>query len=364
MRVMATRPEIPEAVKNFCECLDAEGAYFTPSLGELLTKLQESWSQENTEKVQQLCHLGLDLLQGQRDLRDPRVNLSYLEGLLGAYQGAVHWAGGKFKDAEAVFRHSSRYLVDSGVGHYNAGVVQMALGEILQRQGRLREALRACQQSLYFSRWSSAPKCDLLCDKVMKEFDSICNRLCEGAADGVKPDRPAATTDHSKPVQPGSQKLLAFPVMGLASAGALTLTSDAIEGYGCIETLTIDDALYNFYPLEAGRDVYLRLHYHYVISPVEGDSMNRTAIQDGDRVLFERPVGGTYVPEDGDIVLAITSSGETVKRYRQKGGDVWLQPESSNTSYELHWMFRQGKPVADQGPIRIVAKVVAVLKEI
>ena len=92
--------------------------------------------------------------------------------------------------------------------------------------------------------------------------------------------------------------------------------------------------------------------------------MNRTAIQDGDRVLFERPVEGTYVPEDGDIVLAITSSGETVKRYHQKGGDVWLQPESSNTSYELHWMFRQGKPVADQGPIRIVAKVVAVLKEI
>jgi hypothetical protein len=296
--------------------------------------------------------LACDLLEAQRALRDPQVNLFHIDGVLNAHQGAIHWAEGMLDKAEESLCCSARCFTDSGVDHYNASVIQMALGDILEQQGRSREALRAYQQSLHHSK--STPKCDSLCKKVIKKFNRLCHELCSSTS----------KDNNQKPARVGSQKLQAFPIMGLASAGALTLTSDKIEGYGITETIAIDSDLYSIHPLKAGQDVYLRLHYHYVISPVEGDSMDLANIQDGDYVLFEKPLADLYEPQHGDIVLAVTSSGANIKRYHKEGGSVWLQPESSNESHSASQISQQGKPLPDQAQTRIAAKAIAVLKEI
>jgi hypothetical protein len=349
---MANQMKNWELAKAFWGRLHIEEKYISTSLWELLKKLNESWSQKKIKEIQRLCNLAHDLLQAQRALRDPQVNLSYIEGVLNAHQGAICWAEATLDRAEEFLRRSAHCFTDSGIDHYNASVVQMALGGILEQQSRPREALKAYQQSLHHSK--SAPKCDSLCKEVMEKFNHLCNKLC---SDTLK-------DNSQKPAPVGPPKLRAFPIVGLASAGAMTLTTDKIEGYGIAETITIDSNLYNIHLLKAGKDVYLHPRYRYVISPVEGDSMNLANIQDGNYVLFEKPADGSYKPKDGDIVLAITSSGATIKRYHKEGGDVWLQPESSNESHSPFPISQQGKPLADQAHIRIAAKAIAVLKEI
>ena len=49
-------------------------------------------------------------------------------------------------------------------------------------------------------------------------------------------------------------------------------------------------------------------------------------ILDGDRVVV-RP---QQTAENGEIVVALLEDSATVKRFRRKGGEVWLMPENPN----------------------------------
>lgn len=60
---------------------------------------------------------------------------------------------------------------------------------------------------------------------------------------------------------------------------------------------------------------------------VEGDSMQDAGIQNGDMVIFER----THAYRPGDIVVALTEDGYTLKYLRQKGKIFYL--EAANDRY-------------------------------
>jgi DNA polymerase V len=58
---------------------------------------------------------------------------------------------------------------------------------------------------------------------------------------------------------------------------------------------------------------------------VTGDSMTGAGIYPGDIAVVDRALTAT----DGKIILAVLDGEFTIKRYRQKGGETWLQPENS-----------------------------------
>ena len=60
---------------------------------------------------------------------------------------------------------------------------------------------------------------------------------------------------------------------------------------------------------------------------VVGDSMEGAGILEGDLVVFERT--GSYKP--GDIVIALTEDGYTLKFLRTKAGNLYL--EGANSHY-------------------------------
>jgi SOS-response transcriptional repressor LexA len=60
---------------------------------------------------------------------------------------------------------------------------------------------------------------------------------------------------------------------------------------------------------------------------VEGDSMQDAGIREGDMVVFER--SSDYKP--GDIVIALTEDGYTIKYLRKKGERYYL--EAANPAY-------------------------------
>ena len=59
---------------------------------------------------------------------------------------------------------------------------------------------------------------------------------------------------------------------------------------------------------------------------VKGDSMIDAGIQEGDLVIAERG----KEPKQGDIVIADVDGGWTMKYYRKKGGQVYLEPANKN----------------------------------
>jgi repressor LexA len=60
---------------------------------------------------------------------------------------------------------------------------------------------------------------------------------------------------------------------------------------------------------------------------VEGDSMEDAGIREGDMVVFER----THDFKPGDIVVALTEDGYTLKYLRKKGNGFYL--EAANDTY-------------------------------
>jgi SOS regulatory protein LexA len=59
---------------------------------------------------------------------------------------------------------------------------------------------------------------------------------------------------------------------------------------------------------------------------VEGDSMIDAGIQEGDMVIFERGRDAKV----GDIVVALTEDGYTLKYLRKKGGKAYLEAANQN----------------------------------
>ncbi len=64
---------------------------------------------------------------------------------------------------------------------------------------------------------------------------------------------------------------------------------------------------------------------------VEGDSMNRAGIEEGDKLVVDRKLE----PRHGDIVIAIVlGEGHTVKRLETRGPRPTLIPESTNPRHQ------------------------------
>ena len=61
---------------------------------------------------------------------------------------------------------------------------------------------------------------------------------------------------------------------------------------------------------------------------VSGDSMIELGIFEGDQVIVKK----SPVAKDGDVVLACVDGEYTLKTFRQKGKDIYLEPANSNYS--------------------------------
>ncbi len=59
---------------------------------------------------------------------------------------------------------------------------------------------------------------------------------------------------------------------------------------------------------------------------VVGDSMIELGIFEGDVVVVKK----TFECKNGDIVLAYIDDGYTLKTYRNKNGNIWLEPANKN----------------------------------
>ena len=76
--------------------------------------------------------------------------------------------------------------------------------------------------------------------------------------------------------------------------------------------------------------------------------MIEAGIQEGDMVIVER--GQT--PKPGDIVIAQVDGDYTMKYYRQKNGQVYLEPANKNYA-----------PIYPAGDLQINAVVKAVIRK-
>ena len=99
-----------------------------------------------------------------------------------------------------------------------------------------------------------------------------------------------------------------LPVVGRVAAGSPILAEEHIE-----RRYRMDPSMFHPKP-------------HYLLR-VRGMSMKDAGILDGDLLAVYRS------PEvrNGQIVVARIGDEVTVKRYRQKGGEVWLMPENRVT---------------------------------
>ena len=121
-----------------------------------------------------------------------------------------------------------------------------------------------------------------------------------------------------------------IPMLGLVEAGFPTVAEETI-----LDTISIDEYLIN------DKDKTYMLE-------VKGDSMIDAGIQEGDLVIAERKSD----PRDGDIVIAEVDGGWTMKYFRKKGGQIFLEP--ANKKY---------KPIYPEYDIKIAAIVTGVVRK-
>lgn len=114
--------------------------------------------------------------------------------------------------------------------------------------------------------------------------------------------------DASGKLVPGSE-LFALPLLGHIRAGFAAPAEEELA-----DTIKIGDYLVR------------NLNASYLLQ-VEGDSMKDAGIQSGDMVVFERT--SNFKP--GQIVVALTEDGYTLKYLRKKADRFYL--EAANDSY-------------------------------
>jgi len=100
------------------------------------------------------------------------------------------------------------------------------------------------------------------------------------------------------------------PLLGLVEAGFPSVAEEAE-----LDTISLDT-----YMIKNKESSY--------ILEVKGDSMIEEGIKEGDMVIAERK----GEPKDGDIVIAEVDGGWTMKYFRKKGNQIYLQP--ANKKYK------------------------------
>lgn len=101
-----------------------------------------------------------------------------------------------------------------------------------------------------------------------------------------------------------------IPMLGLVEAGFPSVAEEELS-----DTMSLDE-----YLIENKEASYLL--------EVKGDSMIDAGIQEGDLVIAERRNN----PKDGDIVIAEVDGGWTMKYFRKKGNQIYLEPANKNFS--------------------------------
>lgn len=123
---------------------------------------------------------------------------------------------------------------------------------------------------------------------------------------------------------------LEVPVLGKISAGLPILAVENIESY------------------EFAPSTYLKSDYEYFYLRVQGDSMN-LRFPEGNLVLVQKQ----DTLEDGEIgVFLIDGQDATVKKYRQDGNFVILDPMSTNPS-NITQIYN-----TKEIPVKIIGKVI------
>ncbi len=102
------------------------------------------------------------------------------------------------------------------------------------------------------------------------------------------------------------------PLLGLVEAGFPSAAEEEL-----VDTMSLDD-----YLIENKEATYLL--------EVKGDSMIDAGIQEGDLVIAERIARD---PKVGEIVIAEVDGGWTMKYFRKRGSQVYLEP--ANRNYDL-----------------------------
>jgi repressor LexA len=120
------------------------------------------------------------------------------------------------------------------------------------------------------------------------------------------------------------------PVLGLVEAGFPTAAEEEV-----LDTMSIDE-----YLIENKEASYML--------EVKGDSMIDAGIQEGDLVIAER----RKEPKDGDIVIAEVDGGWTMKYFRKKGSQIWLEPANKNY-----------KPIYPTHDLKVAAIVKGVIRK-
>lgn len=123
-----------------------------------------------------------------------------------------------------------------------------------------------------------------------------------------------------------------IPLLGLVEAGFPTLAEESE-----LDTLDI-----NTYLVADKATSYLL--------EVKGDSMIEAGIQEGDLVMAEKL--GTKEAKEGDIVIAEVDGGWTMKYFRKKGTNVYLEPAN-----------RKYKPIYPEYDLKIAAVVKGVIRK-
>jgi len=99
-----------------------------------------------------------------------------------------------------------------------------------------------------------------------------------------------------------------IPLVGLVEAGFPTEAEESL-----LDSVSIDD-----YLIEDKNSSYLLR--------VKGESMIEAGIYEGDMVIAEKK----NVAKDGDIVIALVDGGSTMKYYRKRNGQVYLEPANKD----------------------------------
>lgn len=134
------------------------------------------------------------------------------------------------------------------------------------------------------------------------------------------------------PISPGTISI--FPVAEVLPAGSFRAVSNDpnIISHVGLHQVMIDDKLYQVYNLLGSGQVRLNSLDTYIVIKVNGDSMNKMGIEDGDYVLLREAADA----RNQDIVAAQVLEEEpqaTLKRYIKRSGKIILRPESTNPTH-------------------------------
>lgn len=173
---------------------------------------------------------------------------------------------------------------------------------------------------------------------------------------------PTREYSYSAPVYASDETLSILPVYAAIPAGKANPVPEHTDSMLESGGFWIDGKRFALKKLRGSKRT-ANLNYGETIAlKVNGDSMNRAGIEDGDYVLLRLQDSA----DNGDIVAAVIKNVDrlaTLKRYEVTGKTVILKPESTNRDHqEYHFDALSSAEQEDVQPFHIVGIATAVLK--